>query len=123
MAHTVETALMIRTRLSRFTATALVLLVSFCSGPTGNLTAVNRDAASRCVQNIDAWKQAVTRLDVLQQEFDSVSGQRGQPRRLFAAGLRAQFEPKMEKLKSDSSRFAPISPYPDSRPYEGKAGG
>ena len=75
MAHKVETALMIRTRLSRFAATALVLLVSSCSGPTGNLAAINRDAASRCVRNMDAWKQAVARLDVLQQEFDCVSGQ------------------------------------------------
>jgi hypothetical protein len=40
----------------------------------GNPAAVNRDAASRCVQKIDAWKQAVARLDVLHQEFDSMSG-------------------------------------------------
>ena len=49
------------------------MLVSSCSGPTGNLGAINRDAASRCVQNIDAWKQAVARLEVLRQEFESFS--------------------------------------------------
>jgi hypothetical protein len=75
MAHTVETALMIRNRLSRFAAAALLVLVSSCSGPTGNPAAINRDAASRCVQKIDAWKQAVARLDVLHQEFDSFSEQ------------------------------------------------
>lgn len=75
MAHTVETALMIRTHLSWFAAAVLVFLVSSCSGPTGNLTAINRDAASRCARNIDAWKQAVARLDVLQQEFDRASEQ------------------------------------------------
>ena len=49
------------------------VVVSACSGPMGNPAAVNRDAASRCVQKIDAWKQAVSRLDVLHQEFDSMS--------------------------------------------------
>ncbi|MGA2137961.1 MAG: hypothetical protein ABSH14_03775 [Verrucomicrobiia bacterium] len=66
---------MTHTHLFRFAAMALVFLISSCSGPTGNLTAINRDAASRCARNIDAWKQAVARLDVLQQDFDCVSGQ------------------------------------------------
>lgn len=67
---------MIRTHLSRPAAVAaFALLVSSCSGPAGRPAAINRDAASRCIQNIDAWKKKLSELDALQKEFDSVSEQ------------------------------------------------
>ena len=66
---------MIRIHLSQVAAAALMVLASSCSGPSGNPETINRDAASRCAKNIDAWQQAVGKLDVLQQELDSVSNQ------------------------------------------------
>jgi hypothetical protein len=54
---------------------ALTLLEVSCSGPISKPAAINRDAASRCVRKIDAWKKDVVRLDSLEQEFDSISNQ------------------------------------------------
>jgi predicted metal-dependent peptidase len=53
----------------------LGLLVSSCSGHIDAPAFINRDAAARCAQNIDAWKQEVAKLDALQKEFDSTSEQ------------------------------------------------
>jgi hypothetical protein len=54
---------------------ALGLLFSSCSGHIEAPAFINRDAAARCAQSIDAWKQEVAKLDALQKEFDSASEQ------------------------------------------------
>jgi hypothetical protein len=51
------------------------LLFCSCSGSVVNLTDINRDAASRCVQNIGGWKKDVAKLDMLQEKFDIISDQ------------------------------------------------
>jgi hypothetical protein len=75
MAQAVETAPMIRAHLMQLAAATSMVLAASCSGPSGNPETINRDAASRCAKKIDAWKQAVAKLDVLQQELDSISNQ------------------------------------------------
>jgi hypothetical protein len=54
---------------------AVGLLACSCSGHVDAPAFINRDAASRCAQNIDAWKQEVAKLNALQKEFDSTSEQ------------------------------------------------
>ncbi len=54
---------------------ALALFLSSCSRFDVDHTDINRDAASRCVHNIDAWKQDLARLELLQEEFDLISDQ------------------------------------------------
>jgi len=53
----------------------LVLVLSSCSKLAVGQADINRDAASRCVHNIDAWKQDLARLELLQEEFDLISDQ------------------------------------------------
>jgi hypothetical protein len=60
----------------RLTIVAVVgLVVCSCSGHVDAPAFINRDAASRCAQSIDAWKQEVAKLDALQKEFDATSEQ------------------------------------------------
>jgi Skp family chaperone for outer membrane proteins len=69
-----ETTSINRIRLARsITVLASVLLLASCSGPISGPSAINRDAASRCIQTIDAWKQELAKLDSEEQQFDSVS--------------------------------------------------
>jgi hypothetical protein len=52
----------------------LGLFASSCSRHIVDSPAfINRDAAARCAQNIDTWKQEVAKLDALQKEFDTTS--------------------------------------------------
>jgi hypothetical protein len=76
VAHQTEVAGMLRNCPARSAlAGVLALLAASCSGPIAKPAAINRDAASRCVQKIDAWKKDVVKLDSLEQEFDSISNQ------------------------------------------------
>jgi hypothetical protein len=76
LAHQTEVARMLSNCPARSAlAGTLVLLAASCSGPVAKPAAINRDAASRCVQKIDAWKKDVVKLDSLQQEFDSIANQ------------------------------------------------
>jgi hypothetical protein len=59
--------------LRQATLSALVLLLCSCSRFVVNQASINRDAASRCVQKIDAWKRDLARLEVLEGEFDLIS--------------------------------------------------
>lgn len=52
---------------------ASVLLLCSCSRCVVDQADINRDAASRCVQNIDAWKKDLAKLDRLEGKFDLVS--------------------------------------------------
>jgi len=54
-------------------ATASMLFLASCSGSASGPAAINRDAASRCVQTIDAWKQELANLDMHEREFDSIA--------------------------------------------------
>src|SRR5258707_2558937 len=54
-------------------AMASMLFLTACSGSAGGPAAINRDAASRCIQTIDAWKQELANLDMREREFDSIS--------------------------------------------------
>jgi hypothetical protein len=56
-------------------STTLVLVLSSCSKFAVDQADINRDAASRCVQNIDAWKRDLAKLELLEGEFDLISGQ------------------------------------------------
>lgn len=53
----------------------LVLLLCSCARHVVDQADINRDAASRCVQNIDAWKKDLARLDMLEAKFDVISDQ------------------------------------------------
>jgi hypothetical protein len=53
----------------------LALLLCSCSRFVGDQTNINRDAASRCVRNIDAWKKDLARLEMLEGKFDLISDQ------------------------------------------------
>ena len=53
--------------------TASMLFLTSCSGPVSGPSAINRDAASRCIQTINAWKQELANLDMHEREFDSIS--------------------------------------------------
>ena len=67
---------MISTRsLCRAALSALALLLCSCSKFGVNQASINRDAASRCVQNIDAWKKDVAKLTMLEEKFDLISDQ------------------------------------------------
>src|SRR5579859_2278439 len=58
-------------RLARaVTVTAALIFFISCSGHISGPADINRDAASRCVQTIDAWKQELAKLDILEREFD-----------------------------------------------------
>lgn len=71
-----KTAPMISTRsLRRAVLSVVGLLLCSCSGSVVNLTDINRDAASRCVQNIGGWKKDLAKLDMLEEEFDLTSAQ------------------------------------------------
>ena len=61
----------------RTIATSILVccLAASCSGPIAKPAAINREAASRCVQKIDAWKKDVVKLDSLQHQFDSICNQ------------------------------------------------
>lgn len=103
MCLTVKTAPMIRTRLSRLAAVAAcALLVCSCSGPDGKPAAINYDAASRCVQNIDDWKKKLTELDTLQKEYDSVSEQVRVRYRKATAEERTQLRAKLGDISSQT---------------------
>jgi hypothetical protein len=54
---------------------ALTLIFCSCSGSVVNPADINRDAASRCVQNIGAWKKDLAKLDMLEAKFDLISNQ------------------------------------------------
>ncbi|MGD1018894.1 MAG: hypothetical protein ABSA12_06200 [Verrucomicrobiia bacterium] len=54
---------------------ALVLLLCSCSRCVVDQADINRDAASRCVQNIGAWKKDLAKLDRLEAKFDLISDQ------------------------------------------------
>ena len=54
---------------------ALVLLLCSCSRCVVDQADINRDAASRCVQNIGAWKKDLAKLDRLEGQLDLVSDQ------------------------------------------------
>jgi hypothetical protein len=71
---------------------ALGLLVSSCSRHVDAPAFINRDAAARCAQNIDAWKQEVAKLDALQKEFDSASEQ-------IRVGYRSATPEEKQKLR------------------------
>ena len=65
-------------RFARFVGqslSALALLLCSCSRFAVEQADINRDAASRCVQNIDAWKKDLAKLDMLEEEFDLISAQ------------------------------------------------
>ena len=53
----------------------LVLLLCSCARTIINPSSVNRDAAARCVKNIDAWKKDLAKLEILQEEFDITADQ------------------------------------------------
>ncbi|HTS17066.1 MAG TPA: hypothetical protein VMP11_05790 [Verrucomicrobiae bacterium] len=53
----------------------LVLFLCSCSRSIVNPSSVNRDAAARCVRNIDAWKKDVAKLDLLDEEFNLTAAQ------------------------------------------------
>jgi hypothetical protein len=74
LTHQKRAAKMTGNRLTRpALASIAILLALSCSGPVTRPAAINRDAASRCVQKIDAWKKDVVKLDSLEQELDSIS--------------------------------------------------
>lgn len=67
---------MISTRWLRQAAlSALALLLCSCSKLVVKQADINRDAAARCVQNIDAWKRDLAKLDMLEEKFDLISAQ------------------------------------------------
>ena len=71
-----ETAPTISIRSFRQAAlSALALLVCSCSGSVVNPADINRDAASACIHNIDAWKKDLAKLDRLDAQFDLISDQ------------------------------------------------
>ena len=53
----------------------LALLLCSCSRFVVDQTNINRDAVSRCVRNIDAWKKDLARLEMLEGKFDLISDQ------------------------------------------------
>ena len=53
----------------------LALLLCSCAKLPIDQADINRDAASRCVQNIDAWKKDLARLEDLEEKFDLISDQ------------------------------------------------
>lgn len=53
----------------------LVLLLCSCSRHVVDPADINRDAASRCVQNISAWKTDLAKLDMLERQLDLISNQ------------------------------------------------
>jgi hypothetical protein len=62
-------------RLCLASLSMLALLLSSCSKVAVDPPDINRDAASRCVQNIDTWKKDLARLDLLEGEFELISDQ------------------------------------------------
>lgn len=50
---------------------AILLLASACSRGFDDPSMVNRDAASRCVHSIDAWKKKVVEIEALHKQFDA----------------------------------------------------
>jgi hypothetical protein len=54
---------------------ALVLLLCSCSRFVADPADINRDAVSRCVQNIGAWKKDLAKLDMLEGKLDLISDQ------------------------------------------------
>jgi hypothetical protein len=54
---------------------ALALLLCSCSRFVAQQADINRDAASRCVQNISAWKKDLAKLDLLNEKFDFIAAQ------------------------------------------------
>jgi len=67
---------MIPTRqIRRAVLSSLVLILCSCSRFIVSQADINRDAAARCVQNIDAWKKDLAKLDMLNEKFDFISGQ------------------------------------------------
>ncbi|HVM61372.1 MAG TPA: hypothetical protein VMV72_10950 [Verrucomicrobiae bacterium] len=61
--------------LRQTTLCGMLLLLCSCSRSIINPSSVNRDAAARCVRNIDAWKKDLARLDLLREEFDLTADQ------------------------------------------------
>ncbi|MGD0058821.1 MAG: hypothetical protein ABSD58_05325 [Verrucomicrobiia bacterium] len=59
----------------RAALSALALLLCSCSKLVVDQATINRDAVSRCVQNIDAWNKDVAKLNMLQEKFDLISNQ------------------------------------------------
>lgn len=73
-ARYVDTASLPSIRAFRHAAlSALALLLCSCSGTIVSPSSINRDAASRCVQNISAWQKDLDKLDLLQAKFDFIS--------------------------------------------------
>jgi len=51
---------------------ASTLFLASCSGPVSGPAFINRDAASRCIQTIDAWKRELADLDAQEHKLESV---------------------------------------------------
>jgi len=81
----------------------LAWLAASCSGPVARSSAINRDAASRCVQKIDAWKKDVVKLDSLQQEFDSVANQIRADYRKATPEEKTQLRAKLDSVIAETN--------------------